>query len=215
MRKTSPVLALSTILASLLLIAVPRPADAACANGSSSGCDGSGQSIGKLAEADGRPGPEGPKASEPDLPPDLWDRWDRIRRLPLSGPELEDINARIADIVHKIMDARTHARDAQKKIDDADSAIDKLRGDRVSAEGEKHAAEDEETRQEGRFIATLENALHEFRPPPPPRPAEEWRGKRWWVRPRPVFHHYCPPLYRPPFPPPLREHEFHEFRPNC
>jgi hypothetical protein len=207
MRKTSPVLALSTIFAGFLFIAGQHPAAAACANGSSSECDGPGQSIGKLAEADGRQGPEDLRAKDPDVPADLWDRWDRIRRLPLPGPELEDLNARIADIVHKILDARAHAHDAQKKIDDADNAIDKLRSDRSSAVGEKHAAEDEETREEGRFIAALENALHEFRPPPP-RPVEEWRGKRWWFRPRPVFHHYCPPL-------PYHEREFPEFREPC
>ncbi len=212
MRTKSPVLALSTILASLLLIAAHRPADAACPNGSSLGCDGPGQSIGKLAEADGRSGPEDLRARGSDLPMELWDR---VRRLPLPGPELEDLNARLADIVHKILDARAHARDAQKKIDDADSAIDKLRGDRISAEGEKHAAQDEESREEGRFIAALQDALHEFRPPPPPRSVEEWRRRRWWFRPAPVFHHYCPPLYEPAYPPPLRERELREFRPNC
>jgi hypothetical protein len=221
MRKTSPVLALSTILAGFLLAAAQHPANAACVNGSSSGCDNSGPGVVQLAQAGMRPGPEDLRAKDPDVPAELWDRWDKIRRLPLPGPELEDLNARMADIVHKIMDARAHARDSQKKIDDADSAIDKLKSDMIAAEGEKHAAQDEEARQEGRFIAALQNALHDFRPPPPPRPPEDWRARRgppddWrarrWFRPRPVFHHYCPPLYPPPFPPPFpppwREHEY-------
>jgi hypothetical protein len=169
-----------------------------------------------------RPGREDSRAREPDLPSDLWDRWEKIRRMPLPGPELEDLNARMAEIVHKIMDARVHAREAQKRIDDADNGIDKLKTDRISAEGERRAAQDEESRQEGRFITALENALRDFRPPPPARPVEDWRAKRWF-RPRPVFHHYCPPLYPRQFPvffppPPPREYEYpppreHEFYP--
>jgi hypothetical protein len=71
----------------------------------------------------------------------------------------------------------------------------------------------------------LQDTLHEFRPPPPPRPVEDWRARRWF-RPRPVYRHFCPLLYpppfpaqfAPPFPPPPREFEYpppreHEFYP--
>src|ERR1700683_4477518 len=113
MRKKSPVLALSAILASLLLIAARHPADAACASGSSPDCDVTGQSIGPLAEMGMRPGPEDSRPKEPDLPMELWDR---VRRLPLPGPEFENLNARIADITHKIMDARAMRTTPRRKL---------------------------------------------------------------------------------------------------
>jgi hypothetical protein len=207
MRKKTPVLALSTVLASFLLIAAQHPADAACAGGSSPECDSLGQSNVKLAQADERRGPEdyrrrGPedfRARDHDLPSDLWDR---IKMLPPLPPGvLEDLIKRLEDVAHKISDAEAHAAEAQKRIRDDDDQIDKLRTDKITAEGEKHAAELERERQQGRLVALLHDSLHDIKPPPPPRPPEDWRARRWF-RPRPVFHHFCPPLlYPPPFPP--------------
>lgn len=198
-------------MASFLLIAALHPADAACANGNSSGCDEPGQGIGKLAEAGMRPGSEDLKAKERDIPLDLWDR---VRTLPLPPAALEDLTKRMEDIVHKITEAQVHAAEAEKKVRDADDGIDRLKGDRITAEGEKHAADEERDRQQARLFALLQDSLRDFRPPPPVRPVEDWRERRWYFRPRPVFHHYCPP-----FLPPWREHEYrppreHEFYPR-
>jgi hypothetical protein len=224
MRTKSPVLALSAILASFLLIAAQHPAGAACADGSSSGCDESGQGIGKLAEAGVRSGPEDLRARERDIPSDLWDR---VRTLPLPPAALEDLTKRMEDIVHKISEAQAHAAEAEKKVRDTDDAIDRLKSDRITAEGDKHAAEDERDRQQARLFALMQDSLRDFRPPPPVRPVEDWRERRWYFRPRPVFHHYCPPFlppwreheYRPPrehgFYPPPREDGVREFQPPC
>lgn len=155
-----------------------------------------------------KPGAEDSRAKEHDLPSDLWDR---VRKLPLPPAAVDDLIKRMEDIAHKIADAQGHAADAEKRIRDADDGIDKLKTDRIAAEGEKHAAEEERDRQQGRLVALLADSLHDFRPPPPPRPVEDWRAKRWF-RPRPVYRHFCPLLYPPPFPalfpPPPREFEY-------
>jgi len=94
---------------------------------------------------------------------------------------LEDLTKRMEDIVHKIADAQGHAAAAEKKIRDADDGIDKLKSDRIAADGEKHAAEAERDRQQDRLIALMHDSLRDFRsPPPPPRPVEDWRARRWF-----------------------------------
>jgi hypothetical protein len=217
MRILSRVLALSTVLASFILVAAQHPANAGCGIDRLPGCDG--------------PGRLGPR--DHDLPPDLWDR---VKTMQLSPAGLDDLIKRMEDIAHKIADAEGRAVDLGKKIADIDDQIDKLKSDRITTEAEKHAAEEERDRQQLRLVGLL----HDIRPPPLPcgegpcrpdgcrdrpcrpdgcrdrpcrpdgcrdRPcSDDWRARRWFrPRPRPVFHHFCPPLYPPPFPPPWHE----------
>jgi hypothetical protein len=200
MRILSPVLALSTVLASFILVAAQYPANAGCGPDRLPGCDG--------------PGRLGP-GRDHDLPPELWDR---VKTMQLSPAGLDDLIKRMEEIAHKIADAEARAIDLGKKVRDIDDQIDRLRSDRISAEAERHAAEEERDRQQLRLVGLL----HDIRPPPLPRDcgerrcppddcrdrpcSDDWRARRWFrPRPRPVFHHFCPPLYPPPFPPPWRE----------
>jgi len=216
MRRISPVLALSTVLASFILIATQQhPADAACGSDRLPGCDG---------------------PLRPGLPPDLWDR---IKTLPLPPGVLEDIIKRLGEIGRKISDADDRAGKAGSRIGEIDETIDKLKTDRITAEAEKRAAEEERDRQQGRLAAVLHDALHDLKPLPPGplgcgerrcppddcrerrcppddcrerRCPEDWRARRWF-RPRPVFRHFCPPpefapAFPPLFGPPVIEREF-------
>jgi hypothetical protein len=239
MRKKSPVLALGLILASLLLLGVQRPADAGCDRDGPPGCDGHLRS-----------GPIDFRGRDRDFPPELWDR---VKNMQLSPAGLDDLIKRMEEIAHKVADAEAKAIDYGKRLGDIDDQIDKLKTDRITAEAEKHAAEEERDRQQLRLVGLL----HDIRPPPGPpgcgerrcppddcrerRCGEDWRARRWF-RPRPVYHHFCPPvLFPPPFPPPFappfpppfiereyppprepefyppppREREFREFRPPC
>jgi hypothetical protein len=222
MRRISPVLALSTVLASFILIATQQhPADAACGSDRLPGCDG------PL-----RPGPGDFRGRDHDFPPELWDR---VKNMQLSPAGLDDLIKRMEEIAHKIADAEGRAVDYGKKLGDIDDQIDKLRTDRITAEAEKHAAEEERDRQQLRLVGLL----HDIRPPPGPqggcgerrcppddcrerrcppddcrerRCPEDWRARRWF-RPRPVFRHFCPPPeFAPAFPPlfgqPVIEREF-------
>jgi hypothetical protein len=179
MRRTTPVLALSTILASMLFGATQRPADAACTNASANGCNEPAHAIGPLAESERRPSLEELTAKEHELPTELWDKV----RSSIPPDRMEELSNKIADIVHRYAEAGGHARDADKKIFDADEAIDRARSDRITAEGEKRAAEEERDRQLARFIAVLEDTLREFRPPSPPR-EPHWRPHRAF------WHHF-------------------------
>jgi chromosome segregation ATPase len=85
---------------------------------------------------------------------------------------LDELNNRIADVVHNISDAERREREAEKNIRDADDDMDSARGRRDAAEQEKRAALEEQQRQLGRFVELLQEALHELRPLPPPRPPE-------------------------------------------
>jgi hypothetical protein len=174
MRRTTPVLALSTILASILFAAPHHSADAACDRGQSS-CNEPTRGIGPLAEAERRPGSEEWRAREHELPLDLWDR---VRSLSIPQDKMEELTKQLMDIVHRYSEASGHVHDAEKRIFDADETIDRAKGDRIRGEGEKRAAEEERGRQFARFIWVLEDALHDFRPPPPPRPEPHWRPHR-------------------------------------
>jgi len=216
MRILSRVLALSTVLASLILAAAQHPANAWCGMERLPGCDG--------------PGRLGP-GRDRDLPPELWDR---VKNSQLSQAGLDDLIKRMEEIAHKIADAEAKAIDYGKRIGDIDDQIDKLKTDRITAEAEKHAAEEERDRQQLRLVGLL----HDIRPPPGPpgcgerrcppddcrerrcppddcrerrcppddcrerRCPEDWRARRWF-RPRPVFRHFCPPVFPAPFPPPF------------
>ena len=88
---------------------------------------------------------------------------------------LDDLNNRIADVVHNISDAEHREHEADRKIREADDDMDSARGRRDAAEQEKRAAAEERQRQLVRFVELLQEALHEFRPLPPPRPEFERR----------------------------------------
>jgi chromosome segregation ATPase len=83
---------------------------------------------------------------------------------------LDDLNNRIADVVHNITDAEHREQEAERKIREADDDMDSARGRRDAAEQERRAAGEERQRQLGRFVELLQAALHEFRPMPFPRP---------------------------------------------
>jgi hypothetical protein len=203
MRILSPVLALSTVLASFILVAAQHPANAGCGPDRLPGCDG--------------PVRLGP-GRDRVLPPELWDR---VKTMQLSPAGLEDLIKRMQEISQKITEAEGKVIDLGKQIGDIDDKIDRLKSDRITAEAERHAAEEERDRQQLR----LAGLLHDIRPPPLPcgerrcddcrehrcddcrerRCGDDWRARRWY-RPRPVFHRFCPPsLYPPPFPPPWHE----------
>jgi hypothetical protein len=200
MRILSRVLALSTVLASFILVATQHPANAGCGIDRSPGCDGPI-----------RPGPGDFRGRDHDFPPEIWDR---VKNMQLSPAGLDDLIKRMEEIAHKIADAEARAIDYGKKLGDIDDQIDKLRTDRITAEAEKHAAEEERDRQQLRLVGLL----HDIRPPPGPpgcgerrcppddcrerRCPEDWRARRWF-RPRPVFRHFCPPVFTAPFPPPF------------
>ena len=88
---------------------------------------------------------------------------------------LDDLNSRIADVVHNINEAEGREREADRKIREADDDMDSARGRRDAAEQEKRAAGEERQRQLVRFVELLQEALHEFRPLPLPRPEFERR----------------------------------------
>jgi len=212
MRRISPVLALSTVLASFILIAAQQhPADAGCGSDRLPGCDG------PL-----RPGSGEFRGRDHDFPPEIWDR---VKNMQLSPAGLDDLIKRMEEIAHKIADAEGKVVEYGKRLGDIDDQIDKLKTDRITAEAEKHAAEEERDRQQLRLVGLL----HDIRPPPGPpggcgerrcppddcrerRCGEDWRARRWF-RPRPIFHHFCPPpVFAPAFPPlfapPVIEREF-------
>jgi hypothetical protein len=174
MRRTTPVLALGTIMASILFAAPPRSADAACDRGSP-GCNEPAHGIGPLAEAERRPGAEEWRAREHELPTELWDR---VRSLSIPPDKMEELSNKLMDVVHRYSEASGHVHEAEKKIFNAEEAIDRAKSERITGEGEKRAAEEERGRQFARFIWVLEDALHDFRPPPPPRPEPHWRPHR-------------------------------------
>ena len=174
MRRTTPVLALSTIMANILLAAPQHSADAACDRGLS-GCNEPVHGIGPLAEAERRPGSEEWRAKERELPTELWDR---VRTLSIPPDKMEELTNKLMDVVHRYSEASGHVRQAEKKIFDADEVIDRAKSERITGEEEKRAAEEERGRQFARFIWVLEDALHDFRPPPPPRPEPHWRPHR-------------------------------------
>src|ERR1700683_5507513 len=120
MRRTTPVLALSTILAGIAFAAIQHPADAACTDGSP-GCTESAHPIGPVAELDRRRGSEDFRGREHELPVDLWDK---IRSLPIPHDKMDDITARLMEIMHHYGDAEAGVEDAEKKIREADDAID-------------------------------------------------------------------------------------------
>jgi hypothetical protein len=169
MRRTTLVLAFSAILTSILFAAAQHPADAACANGGAPGCDELAHGIGQLAEAERRPGIEEWRAREHEFPTELWDKVRVLRTLGLSPAELEDVTNKLMGVVHRYADAEGHMREAERRTRDADDALEKAKSQKIIGEADKHAAEEERGRQLSRFVWVLEDALREFRPPPPPR----------------------------------------------
>jgi hypothetical protein len=90
---------------------------------------------------------------------------------------LDDLNSRIADVVHNINEAEGREREADRKIREADDDMENARAHREAAEADKRAAGEDRARQVARFVALLEQALHEFRFISGPR-AEERRDER-------------------------------------
>jgi chromosome segregation ATPase len=76
---------------------------------------------------------------------------------------LDELNNRIADVVHNITDAEGREREAERKIREADDDMENARAHRQAAESEKRAAAEDRARQVARFVALLEQALHDFR----------------------------------------------------
>lgn len=183
MRRTTPVLAFSTILAAILFAAAQHPAHAACTDESSPGCNDPAHPIGRLAEAGERRGYEELRGRDHDFPSELLDKVKVLRMLGLSPAEMEEATNKLMDVVHRYAEAEGHVRESEKKIRDADDAIDKAKSDKIAGEAEKRAAEEERSRQLSRFVFLLEDSLHQFRPPPPPREPPRWRPHR-------VFWHH-------------------------
>lgn len=76
---------------------------------------------------------------------------------------LDELNNRIADVVHNITEAEGREHEAERKMREADDDMENARAHRLAAESEKRAAEEDRQRQVARFVALLEQALHEFR----------------------------------------------------
>jgi hypothetical protein len=174
------VLALSTILAGIVFAATQHPADAACADGSP-GCS-EPHAIGPVAELDRRRGFEDFRGREHELPVDLWDK---IRSLPIPHDKMDDITARLMDIMHHYGDAEAGVEDAEKKIREADEAIDRAKSERIAAVERKRAAEEQRGHEYSRFVWVLEDATREFRPLPPLREPPRWHPPR-----RVFWHHF-------------------------
>ena len=106
----------------------------------------------------------------PPLPPP--DSQERIELAPSPAQMLVELNKRIGDVVNSIAEAERREHDAASKIRDADDDMDSARGRHDAAEQEKHAAAEERQRQLARFVDLLQEALHDLKPAPPPRPPE-------------------------------------------
>jgi hypothetical protein len=213
MRRITPVLALSTILAGIVFAAVQQPADAACSDGLP-GCADPTRPIGPVAELDRRRGYDDFKGREHELPVDLWDR---IKSLPIPRDKMDDITARLLEIMHHYEDAEGLVEQAEKDIRAADEAIDKAKSDRIAAEEKKRAGEEQRGHEYSRFVGVLEDATREFRPLPPLREPPP----RWHPPHRVFWHHFrgncevdpcapcgCWPERRPELFPFLNPHHF-------
>jgi hypothetical protein len=207
MRRITPVLALSTILAGIVFAASQHPADAACADGLP-GCADPTRPIGPVAQLDRRRGFDDFKGREHELPVDLWDR---IKSLPIPHDKMDDITARLLEIMHHYGDAEAGVEQAEKDIRAADDAIDKATSDRIAAVERKRSAEELRGHEYSRFVGVLEDATREFRPLPPPREPVRWHPPH-----RVFWHHFrghclvdpcapcgCWPERRPEFFPPF------------
>ena len=91
---------------------------------------------------------------------------------------LDELNNRIADVVHNITEAEGREREADRKMREADDDIENARAHRLTAEADKRAAAEDRARQVARFVALLEEALHGFRFMPGPRLDEHRDGHR-------------------------------------
>ncbi len=207
MRRTTPVLAFSTILAGIVFAAIQHPADAACSDGSP-GCSELARPIGPVAELDRRRGFDDLKGREHELPVDLWDR---IKSLPIPRDKMDDLTTRLMEIMHHYGEAEDGVEAAEKGIREADDAIDKAKSDRIRAVEAKRAAEEQRGHEYSRFVGVLEEATREFRPLPPLREPVRWHPPH-----RVFWHHFrgncevdpcapcgCWPERRPDFFPPF------------
>jgi hypothetical protein len=112
------------------------------------------------------------------------------------GP-LDELSRRIADVVRNIDDTDRLEHQADGDIRDADDAMDTAKGQRDAAEQKKLGAIEARQRQLARFVDLLQEALHELKPPPPPRPPEvEHRepDRRFHRPPCCAMHRYPYPL---------------------
>jgi hypothetical protein len=85
---------------------------------------------------------------------------------------LGELSNRISDVVHNIDEAEGRERAAERKMRDADNDMENARAHRLAAEADKRAAAEDRGREVARFLALLEQALHNFRYTPGPRPEE-------------------------------------------
>jgi hypothetical protein len=76
---------------------------------------------------------------------------------------LDELNNRIADVVHNINEAEGREHEAERKMREADDDMENARAHRLAAETDKRAAAEDRERQVARFVALLEQALHGFR----------------------------------------------------
>jgi hypothetical protein len=112
------------------------------------------------------------------------------------GP-LDELSRRITDVVRNIDDTQRLEHQADGEISDADDAMDTAKGQRDAAEQKKLGAIEARQRQLARFVDLLQEALHELKPPPPPRPPEvEHRepDRRFHRPPCCAMHRYPYPL---------------------
>jgi len=229
MRGTYAVLALGAVLAAGTLVALNQdPADAACANNGDPGCQTKARNLQQVAQAgrDRRPEEHRPEEHRPDThrpdehhpdehrpeehrPDDAGARdherppegRDRVFIPPESPTQmLGELSNRISDVVHSIDEAEGRERAAERKMRDAENDMENARVHRLEAEADKRAAAEDRAREIARFLALLEQALHEFRFTPGPRLEEhrdehrdEHRGpERRFPRPHDTGRHVHP-----------------------
>lgn len=114
--------------------------------------------------------PDDARARDHEPPPEERDRVVVVPESP--AHMLGDLNDRISDVVHSVTEAEGREREAERKVREADDDMENARVHREAAEADKRAAGEDRARQVARFVALLEQALHDFRSLPGPRSDE-------------------------------------------
>jgi hypothetical protein len=105
-----------------------------------------------------RPDEAGPRDHEPPL-----EGRDRVVLPESPAHMLDELNSRIADVVHNINEAEGREHEAERRMREADDDMENARARRQAAEADKRAAAEDRERQVARFVGLLEQSLHEFR----------------------------------------------------
>jgi hypothetical protein len=85
---------------------------------------------------------------------------------------LDELSNRITNVVHNLTEVEGREREAERKMREADDDMENARAHREAAEADKRAAAEDRERQVARFVALLEQALHDFKFVPGPRSDE-------------------------------------------